>query len=172
MQHKVCRRGMGNNVKCLQRWRMVGILESCNTKGGLGEGSFRGLNEDGEWSPTTVNWEALRSKSMDLGPPNLDSEGENNYFASKRDFRVVEASCMKPKQGLNTSLKDPWESKNLKRGRSWWQREWDLCKFFIRWTSYIGECLVCPGLCVCVEGEEGGVYTQLGIQMRKWKLSN
>ena len=44
---------------------------------------------------------------MDLGPPNLDSEGENNYFVSKRDFRVVEASSTRAKQGLNTSLKDP-----------------------------------------------------------------
>ena len=84
MQHKVCRREMGNNVQCPQRWRrMAGILESCNTKGGLGEGIFRGLNKDGDWSPITGNWEALRSKSVDLDPPNLDSKGENNYFASK-----------------------------------------------------------------------------------------
>ena len=98
---------------------------------------------------------------MDLGPPNLDSEGENNYFASKRDFRVVEASSMRPKQGLNTSLKDPWESKNLKRDKSWWQREWDLCKFFIRWTPYIDESLVCPGLSfsVCGGGRRGSIYT-------------
>lgn len=46
---------------------------------------------------------------------------------------------MRPKQGLNTSLKDPWESKNLKTDKSWWKREWELCKFCIRWTPYIGE---------------------------------
>ena len=73
----------------------------------------------------------------------------------------MEASSTRPKQGLNTSLKDPWESKSLKRDKSWWQREWDLCKFFIRWTPYIDESLVCPGLsfCVCGGGRGGSIYT-------------